>query len=102
MRLALANLADLRFNHLRHALTPGGALNPGPTAAGVSSCREGVQWPTAFAAEQARIETEISRHRQLYLRAVWAGHSGEAEWHETEVDRLIGEWDAARRKAAGV
>lgn len=49
----------------------------------------------------ARIETEIGSHRALYLRATWAGHQGEAEHHETEVDRLLAEWDQVHRTQAG-
>lgn len=47
------------------------------------------------------LEQDIAAHRVLYLRAMWAGHEGEAEAHETEVDRLLGEWDDVRcgRKA---
>lgn len=47
------------------------------------------------------LEQDIAAHRVLYLRATWAGHDGEAEAHETEVDRLLGEWDDVRcgRKA---
>jgi len=44
----------------------------------------------------ARIEHEISKHRSLYLRATWAGHQGEAEWHETEVDKLLRLWSEVR------
>jgi hypothetical protein len=50
--------------------------------------------------EQRRLldetEQEISRHRAKYLQATWAGHSGEAEWHETCVDDLLARWDAIR------
>lgn len=42
------------------------------------------------------IEDEISQHRALYLRAVWAGHDGEAQHHEAEVDRLIDFWQHLR------
>lgn len=44
----------------------------------------------------ARVETAISKHRSLYLRATWAGHLGEADYHETEVDRLILFWSHVR------
>lgn len=37
----------------------------------------------------ARVEHEISKHRSLYLRATWAGHDGEREHHERQVDRLL-------------
>ena len=35
------------------------------------------------------IEQRITAAREAYLRALDAGHIGEAEWHETVVDRLL-------------
>lgn len=43
------------------------------------------------------IEQQIASNRVHYLRAIWAGRQGEADWYETEVDRLHGEWDDVRR-----
>jgi len=37
----------------------------------------------------ARIDAKIAADRSLYLRATWAGHEGEAETYELEVDRLL-------------
>ena len=36
-----------------------------------------------------RVEAAIAQHRDLYLRATWAGHDGEALWHEAAVDELL-------------
>lgn len=35
--------------------------------------------------------------RTAYLRAVWAGHLGEADFYETRVDQLLSLWDHVRR-----
>jgi hypothetical protein len=43
-----------------------------------------------------QLEQDIAANRAHYLRATWAGHQGEAEWYETEVDRLLGQWDDVR------
>lgn len=43
------------------------------------------------------IEQQIASNRVRYLQAVWAGHQGEADWYETRVDQLLGEWDDVRR-----
>jgi hypothetical protein len=43
-----------------------------------------------------KIEQQIAHNRIQYLQAIWAGHAGEADWYETEVDRLLGEWDDVR------
>ena len=43
-----------------------------------------------------RIETEISRHRSLYLQATWNGRLGEADAETTEIDRLLGLWQQVR------
>lgn len=37
----------------------------------------------------ARVDEAIAGHRDLYLKAVFAGHEGEAEHHEWHVDRLL-------------
>jgi hypothetical protein len=34
------------------------------------------------------VDADIAEDHALYLRATWAGHSGEAEWYRVEVDRL--------------
>jgi hypothetical protein len=49
-----------------------------------------------LAAQLRSVEDEISAHRALYLRATWAGHDGEAQHHEAEVDRLIDFWQHVR------
>lgn len=36
------------------------------------------------------IDGRICRQRALYLKCVWAGHDGEAEVYEFDVDRLLG------------
>lgn len=43
----------------------------------------------SLAERLARIDEAIAGHRVLYLRCVWAGHDGEAQAHEVEIDRLI-------------
>lgn len=35
------------------------------------------------------IDDKISAKRQCYLKAVWAGHDGEALFWESEVDALL-------------
>lgn len=44
-----------------------------------------------------RIERDIAQHRRLYLEATWAGHQGEADWHETKIDQLLNEWSTVNR-----
>lgn len=46
------------------------------------------------------IDALVAEHRRLYLAAEWAGHSGEAEAHEMEVDRLLGDRWAIQRDAS--
>lgn len=38
------------------------------------------------------IDADISRYRSLWMRAVWAGDDGQADFYRTEVDRLINDW----------
>jgi len=45
-----------------------------------------------MATTRDRIEHDISQHRTLYLAAVDAGHDGESDYHESEIDRLLAEW----------
>lgn len=44
----------------------------------------------------ARIETEISRHRSLYLHAKWGKREDDATREAREVDRLLGVWQRVR------
>jgi hypothetical protein len=53
-------------------------------------------------ARLARIEAEIATHRKLYLDAYHAGHMGEADWHETEVDRLLILWQKVQRNELAI
>lgn len=43
-----------------------------------------------------RIETEISRHRSLYLHAKWSKREDDAKHEAAEVDRLLGVWQRVR------
>ena len=44
----------------------------------------------------AGVEAAIAEHRSLYLRAVDAGHDGEAQHHEDRVDTLLDTWRRLR------
>ena len=83
---------------MRYARIP--APKP-PSVSGLSRARRLAVDDHAQRSKLDTIEQAIAHHRVLYLQATWAGHQGEADWHETEVDRLLGEWDDVRsgRKA---
>lgn len=54
---------------------------------------------TAQSRRLAKLDGEIAQDRRLYLEATWAGHDGEAQYYEVEVDRLL---DLRSVLAAGV
>jgi hypothetical protein len=45
-----------------------------------------------------QIEKDLATNRRLYLEAIWAGRIGQADYYETEVDRLLSEWVTAHRE----
>jgi hypothetical protein len=63
-------------------------MRPEPITAGAFVCQEaGMDDTTRERLD--RIDQRIAHDRTLYLRATWAGHEGEAETYEIEVDRLL-------------
>lgn len=51
------------------------------------------------AERMVRVDAAVACHRSSYLNAVHAGHDGEAQEHEGEVDRLLDLRNRIERRA---